>query len=153
MKSRLISLPCAASSSVRMCRASAYSPPRRKQYSTAARHLSCTAEQALMQSSRRERSTDSCSVIATAPTAAASFEPWPWSGMGVQSSDDDADQSPNGRLRGQRAGGGQRVQAIGGEFVGRDVTAKLAGLGALGDELAYETMQLLLRARDVRARV
>src|ERR671921_1524758 len=102
-----------------------------------------------MQSFRAERSCDGlCSMLATVRAGAGRFEPWAWSGTGVESSDDDADESPHGCLRAQGARGGQCVQAVGGELVGRHVAAKLARLGAFGDQLGHETMQALMRARD-----
>lgn len=68
---------------------------------------------------------------------------------GAQSGQGDRDKSVDGILGGQVARCGEGVEAVAREFVGVDVVPDAAGLGGVGDQVADEAVEVLLRVGEV----
>ena len=66
-----------------------------------------------------------------------------------QTRDGDDDEPPDGGLGGKAGRGGQRVDAIARELVGRDVVTHLPVGGALAQEVADEGAKLMVRVSDM----
>jgi hypothetical protein len=67
----------------------------------------------------------------------------------TQAVERDGDQPSDGGSGRQRAGGRDRVQAVGRQLAGSDVVAEVAGVCGLGEQLAEELAEMLLGARGV----
>ncbi len=67
----------------------------------------------------------------------------------AQAGQGDRHEPPDRSLRGQTAGGGQGMEAIAGQLVGRDVCTEIASLGTFHQKVADKVAHLLSGAGDL----